>query len=455
MDSPLQRIDHIMWDAESSNSLTTIAGILVFKKKLNKQKLIDVIEKRLLKYERFQKKVVIKNGNPMWHFDEDFQLQSHIHHIALPNNGSYKDLQECLTDLISQPLNYNKPLWDAHIIDNYEGGCVLLWRLHHAMADGMALVKVIFSLTGASARESLSANFPMPEVSSISKTSELDGLKELGLSLYEEAKHLLLNPLSLGTTLLQNWETMKEIRELFIGKKISHTIYKGKLGAIKKAAWSEALPLDIIKQIGKFHKATINDILVAMVAGALRKHLLLHHISVKHGMKVVLPMNIRKSKEIKSIHNEFSLISFDLPIHLKSFKERIEFVREKTSILKLSAEPLFLSEMLHLLADYTPALAKEKFLEIIGQHIGGVVTNVPGPSHAIYLAGEKVEDIHFWVSHTTTLGVGISLMSYNGKVYMGIVTDTGLVKDPDVITKAFVNEFRQMERSLVRKANKA
>src|ERR1019366_6954423 len=157
MDKPLQRIDHIMWDAESPNSLVTIAGIMAFKERFSKDKLVEIIKKRLLRYDRFQKKVVIKDGNPMWHEDECFQLQTHIHHIALPGKGGYTELQECISDLISQPFNYSKPLWDVHLIDNYNNGSVLLWRLHHSIGDGMSLVKVIFSLTGTSAKDSLSA----------------------------------------------------------------------------------------------------------------------------------------------------------------------------------------------------------------------------------------------------------------------------------------------------------
>ena len=452
MDKPLQRIDHIMWDAESAVSLTTIAGMMVFKKKLSKQKLVDVVERRLLRFERFRRRVIVKNGKPMWHSDEDFELKAHIREISLPGEGTHKDLQKCISDLMSKPLDYERPLWDAHIISNYNGGCVLLWRLHHAVADGMSLVKVIFSLTGLSAKDSLA--IPEPEVKPKGKNAinELMHLFKMGQGVYEDAKLLLNNPSALKDTLVHNWEMVKETGELLLGNKVAKSIYKGKLGAAKKAAWTEPLQLDTIKQIAKQNGVTINDVLVAMVAGAVREHLLMNDQKAEEGLKVVLPVNVRGNKEISTLHNDFSWMSFDLPVHLRSYKERIAFVRQKTAILKPTSEPIVLNELIHLVADFTPQGARQKLLEFMGSHIVGAITNVPGPKHPIYLAGQKVEDLAFWIPHTTPLGIGISLMSYNGKVYMGIVTDAGIIKNPDVITHLFEKELKKMTRSAASRA---
>lgn len=450
MDRPLKRIDHLMWDAEVPNSLVTIAGVMFFKNKLSRKKLTEVVRARLLRYERFRKKVVTRNGVPMWHSDEGFEPETHIHHIALPGNGTYKDLQDCVSDLISQPLNYSKPLWDAHIIDNYRGGSVLLWRLHHAVADGMSLISVVFSLTGKTAKESL--NIPLPPVKPEKKSKNKAGfLPRLGIHLYQDAMHFINNPDALADTLQRHWASLKEVKQLLAGKPMANNIYKGKLGLIKKAAWTVALPLDAIKKISRANEVTVNDILVAAVAGAVRKHLLRHRIKITEGMKIVVPINIRKQTDDEALHNEFSFISFNLPVHLKTTRQRIAYVHHKTAMLKPSTEPLLLEELTHMIADYSPDIVKNKIFELMGEHIAGVVTNVPGPPHPIYLAGQKVEDLSFWVPHTAPLGVGISLMSYNKKVYMGIVTDIGLVKDPDYVTKAFADEIKLMEKSLTGK----
>ena len=456
MDKPLQRIDHLMWDAETPNSLVTIAGIMTFKKPLSRQKLTDIITKRLLRFERFQKRVILKEGNPHWHLDEHFKLQTHIHHIALPGKGGYKELQECVSDLISQPLNHNKPLWDIHLIDNYKGGSVLLWRLHHAIGDGIALVKVVFSLTGKSAKESMMVTdegFIRPKRKNAA--DNLDQLVQLSKSTYEEAMHLLKNPSLFRDTFRKNWRTTKEISELFLGRTVDNTIYKGHMGLVKKAAWAEPFALDTFKRIAKQYNVKINDVLLALVAGAFRKHLISHHQKVNEGMKIIVPVNLRKENEIAKLHNEFSFISLDLPVHISSFEKRIAFISEITTTLKPSAEPLFLNEMLHLLADYTPMAVQKIFMEFMGKHITGVVSNVPGPRHPVYLAGSKVEDLMFWIPHTVSLCIGISLMSYNEKVYMGLVTDEGLVNDPDAIVAAFTRELNLQKKLLPRKRQPA
>ena len=445
MDKPLQRIDHIMWDADTPDSIATIAGIMTFKKKLHRAHMLEVLEKGLMKFERFQKTVIVKDGNPMWHLDENFQLQNHIHHIALPGKGGYKELQECVSDLISHPLDYNRPLWDIHVIDNYNNGTAIFWRIHHVIGDGIALVKVIFSLTGITAKDSL-AIFGKKEAPKPKKVKdEIEYIIDLGVSLYDDAKQILHNPSILKDMLQHNWQLAKEAGDLVRGRK-ANLLYKGTPGQAKKAAWTEPLPLDAFKGLSKFFDAKINDIMLASLAGAMRKHLLRHKQKAAEGVKVVIPVNLRREGEVNSLNNEFSFITLDLPVHLSSFAKRVAYIKERTAALKPSANSMIMTELIHIVADYTPLAAKQKLLAFLGKSIAGVVTNVPGPKHPIYLAGGKVEDLMFWVPHTVPLGIGVSLMSYNGKVYMGLVTDNVLVKDPDVIVKGFASELKRAQK---------
>ena len=448
MDKPLERIDHIMWDADTPDSIATIAGIMTFKRPLNKVRMKEIVEKRLLRYERFQNTVIVKDGSPMWHFDENFQLDNHIHHIALPGKGGYKELQECVSDLISHPLDYNRPLWDIHVIDNYKNGTALLWRVHHVIGDGMALVKVIFSLTGISAKDSIAVfgehDKPKPQ----KVKDQVEYIVDLGVSLYEDAMHLFGNPHLLRDTLQRNWQLAREVGDLFRNRKANH-LYKGEPGQSKKAAWSEPLPLKTFKKLSKHYGVKINDIMLATVAGAMRKHLMRHKEKINDGVKVVIPVNLRREGDVNSLQNDFSFITVELPVHIASFAERAAFIKEKTAALKPSANSMLMTEMIHIVADYTPLKAKQKLLGFLGKSIAGVVTNVPGPKHPIYLGGGKVEDLMFWVPHTVPLGVGVSLMSYNEKVYMGIVTDNVLVKDPDIIVKAFASELKRADKLII------
>lgn len=450
MDKPLRKIDHMMWDVNMPNSLVTITGMMTFDKPLSIQKLTEIIKTRLLKFERFHKRVILKNKKPMWHVDETFNLASHIHHIALPDQGDYKILQEVISDLISQPLDESKPLWQVHLIDNYNGGSVVVWRLHHAIADGIALVKVVFSLTGATRAESLRMDIP-DEVLSNKKHSFKEDFTQLlhtGKDMYHEAQELLNNPAHLKDALSESWDITKELGRLFFGESVQGTIYKGELGYSKKTAWSEPLPLDVIKKIGKQHNATVNDILLSLITGALRRHLIKHKQALDKCIRVVVPVNIRKKDEQIRIHNKIGMLSIELPVHIKESSKRIAYIREKTELLKHSIEPVLIYNLLNILADVIPTSLEQKFSDFIGTKIAGVVTNVPGPRNVIYMAGVKVKDIMFWVPQTSPLGIGVSIISYNNKVCLGVVTDVNLVSDPDAIVKGYYKEFEVMQKML-------
>ena len=450
MDKPLRKIDHMMWDVNMPNSLVTVTGMMTFDKKVSIKKLSKIIENRLLKFERFHKKVILKNKKPMWHLDEAFNLTSHIHHIALPAPGNYSALQQVISDLISQPLDESKPLWQVHLIDNYKGGSVVLWRLHHAIGDGIALIKVVFSLTGAtkadSLLEKLDEKLEKREKHTLKK--DLGDLFHTGQGLLHEAQELIKNPEQMKDTLLESWNITKEIGRLFLGDSVQDTIYKGNLGCSKKAAWSEPISLFTIKDIGKQYQATVNDILLALITGALRRHLIKHKQPVDKCIRIVVPVNIRKKEEKIRIHNKIGMLSIELPVHVNDVKKRIKYIREKTELLKHSIEPVLIYNLLNILADVIPTALEQKFSDFIGTKIAGVVTNVPGPKNVIFLAGEKVNDIMFWVPQTSPLGIGVSIISYNNKVCLGVVTDTNLVNQPDEIISGYYKEFEAMKKLL-------
>lgn len=454
MDKPLHRIDHMMWDVETPTSLVTITGMMFLKETISKQEVESVIENRLLRYERFHKKIVSGADNkPVWRVDDNFNFRSHVHHIALPAPGTYRELQEVISDLMSQPLDYSKPLWQAHLIDNYEGGQVLLWRLHHAIADGIALIKVVLSLTSSSPEESLRTEHPAkphahPEVSSHTFRDEVIQVLHEGQEWYHEAQQLLEHPGLLIDRLEDSWKATKELVRLFISPSLEGTIYKGALSVAKKAAWTKPLPISVVKQIGHMHHATINDVLLSLISGAIRRHLIAHQQAVDKGLRVVCPVNVRKKEEIVKVHNKIGMLSFELPVHLSNPKDRINYIREKTHLLKHSWEPVIVYNLLTALADLIPKNLEKKFAELMGERIAGVLTNVPGPREAIYFAGKKVEDMMFWVPQTGPLGIGISMISYNGNVYLGIVTDNQLIDDPDKIIEGFYEEFDILESML-------
>ncbi len=453
-DKPLKSIDHIMYDVSSPTSLITVMGMMVFDKKVKKEILIKVISDRLLRHHRFHKKVIIKKGKPHWHLDESFDLRSHIHHIALPAPGDYNALQDLISDLISQPLDSSKPLWQVHLIDNYKGGSVVLWRLHHAIADGIALVNVVYSLTGLTKAASLEADRNIVSNKPRHKWKlDIKALFQSGKDWLVNARYLLMHPERIKKPISDAVKLAGELGRLFFGKSVEHTLYKGNLSCSKKVAWSGALPLVEVKQMAKIHGVTINDILLVLIAGAIRHHLLKHKQKLSNCMRIVVPVNLRKKEEDIKVHNKIGMLSIELPVHIKDLKHRIDYVHSKTEFLKNSIEPVLVYNLMNVLADIIPAKLEARFAEFIGSRIAGVVTNLPGPKSPVYFAGQQIKDMLFWVPQTSPLGIGVSMMSYGGRVYLGVVTDTHLVNDPDQIIKGYYKEFELMKKIAKPKTN--
>ncbi|MCC6657914.1 MAG: wax ester/triacylglycerol synthase family O-acyltransferase, partial [Rhodocyclaceae bacterium] len=128
-------------------NLMMIVGVMIFAGPMDYARLRRTLEARLLGYRRFRQKVVHDATGAWWEDDADFDLDRHLHHMALPAGDHKTELQNMAADLLSAPLDPNRPLWSFHLVDNYDGGSALVVRIHHCIADGIALIGVMLSLT--------------------------------------------------------------------------------------------------------------------------------------------------------------------------------------------------------------------------------------------------------------------------------------------------------------------
>ncbi|HEX9370006.1 MAG TPA: wax ester/triacylglycerol synthase domain-containing protein, partial [Roseiflexaceae bacterium] len=144
----LSPMDQAWLRMEDPTNLMMVTGVLTFDRPLSFERLRATLEHRLIgRFDRFRKRVVVANGMARWETDPNFTLSAHLHRIALPAPGDQGALQELISDLMSTPLDFTKPPWQYHLIENYGAGCVVLERLHHCIADGIALIHVLLSMT--------------------------------------------------------------------------------------------------------------------------------------------------------------------------------------------------------------------------------------------------------------------------------------------------------------------
>jgi WS/DGAT/MGAT family acyltransferase len=222
------------------------------------------------------------------------------------------------------------------------------------------------------------------------------------------------------------------------------TIFKGELCTRKLCAWSQIMPLDRVKACAKSHGATINDLLLAGVTGALRRYMEGRKAPADGlDIRAVVPVNLRPESDIIKLGNRFGLVFLSLPVGIPDRVERLQELKRRMDAIKASSEPLVIYGLLNAVGLTGPRV-ESVALQLFGSKATAVMTNVPGPREEIYLAGKPMRSMMFWVPQSAKLGLGVSILSYAGQVRLGVATDSGLVPDPQSIITAFQDEMEEM-----------
>jgi WS/DGAT/MGAT family acyltransferase len=449
---PLSSVDHAWLRMDEPTNLMVINGVLVMDRPLDFDRLREVVAKRLVVLPRFQQKVVAGGSRPRWEHDDDFALGHHLVRTTLPAPGGDAELRAVINRLISSPLDPRRPLWMFHAIDNYLGGSVLFGQLHHAIGDGVALMLVLLSLTDLT---------PEPEVSHSPNpfTAMLRGRSPEGLAkaralaeeVMPEGMRLLLHPVEAmrrAGGFLKAVASVGAFGRLVLRPSDPKTLFKGPLVVEKRVAWSDAIPVEEVKAIGKALGGTVNDVLVTAVAGGLRRYLEErgHQPHEALNFRVAMPVNLRGLEKMSDLGNQFGLIFLSLPVGILDPARRLAELRRRATALKRSTEPVVVYGILKAMG-LTPHAIQKLVVRIFATKATAVMTNVPGPRQTVYLAGSPIRDVFFWVPQSGRVGLGVSICSYAGHVRLGVGTDAGLVPDPEGIVKGFHEEVAELQRT--------
>jgi diacylglycerol O-acyltransferase / wax synthase len=222
------------------------------------------------------------------------------------------------------------------------------------------------------------------------------------------------------------------------------TVFKGPLHTAKRCAWSEILPFDQVKAFSKTAGATINDLLLTGVAGALRRYIIRRGGDTRGlNIRAVIPVNLRPDDAYVELGNRFGLVFLSLPVGIVDWRERLAELKQRMDAIKGSTEAVVSFAVLQALGTASPEI-EGVAVGIFGSKATAVMTNVPGPRKEIYLAGKPVRSLMFWVPQSARLGLGVSILSYAGQVRLGIATDAVLAPDPGAIIEAFQEEMYAM-----------
>jgi WS/DGAT/MGAT family acyltransferase len=460
----LSPVDAAWWHMEHPTNLMMITGALICRQPLNFAGVCEVYRVRLLRFRRFRQRVVESSlglGLPHWEDDPYFNFDSHMHHIALPGEGTREQFADLLSDLTSTPLDYNRPLWQVHVIDNVMGGGALVMRLHHCIGDGTALVAVTTQLMdqeGAEPDAGAPVKRPHREhglMESIAGNATwlLSGTRTVINSLLAGSLDGLQHPSHL-VELAQQLTRQATRGAAVVGRALTQpndpvTPLKGRLGVAKRLAWCSDIPVQDAKEICSALQVKINDVIVAAMTGALRRYLIAREVPLDLlatlEIHAVVPVDMRPAERAFDLGNVFGLVFLGLPVGVADPLERVIMVKKRMDTLKRSNEAVLYYSLLNLFG-MTPKQVEENVVDFFGAKATMVFTNVVGPRVPLYMAGTEVDSVVFWVPQSGRLGMGISIYSYNGRITVGVVTDEGLAPDPERITDAFADEFRLLRR---------
>jgi WS/DGAT/MGAT family acyltransferase len=226
----------------------------------------------------------------------------------------------------------------------------------------------------------------------------------------------------------------------------SKTSLKGKLGIQKSACWSSPIPLDSVKEIGLYFRCTINDVLMAAVAGALRDYLSDRGDDLEDAeLRVAIPVNVRAESSGIELGNQFSLVLLSLPVNLDDSVRRLRETRKRMRSLKESADAFVGFQMMKIMG-IPPESITKRGADFFSSKFTGVLSNVPGPRQHLYFTDKKIKNMMFWVPRSGEVALGISIISYAGSVTLGIATDRRVAPDPEKITEYFTREFGELLR---------
>ena len=458
----MSAVDTAWLRMDRPDNLMMICALITLAEPVDHERLLALIKNRFLRYARFRKRAVEDERGAYWETDPDFDLDRHVVRTRLSGKGTAAQLQSLLSKLVSKPLDPAHPRWQFQVVDNHLGGSAVIMRMHHCYADGIALTQVLLAMTHDARRKSLAKPAAQRTARAGDAAAGIAGVGgslpnmmklalKVGETMIERGIAIWQNPQAAIDLARQGTAIATEIAKLALMTQDSPTRFKGKPGVTKRVAWAEPLDLVEVKAVGKLLGASVNDVLLACVAGALRAYLVDHGDSVRGiSFRALVPVNLRPPDQALTLGNEFGLVFLDLPIGIESPVRRVEAVRETMGALKSSYQPVLALGLLAAMGA-GPKVLQDQLLLQLSRNASAVMTNVPGPQEPLYIAGSKIDQLLVWVPQSGDIGMGVSVLSYNGKVQFGLLTDRSLCPDPGRISERFGSEFERVRTAARRR----
>ena len=488
------------------NNLMVVDSVVWTAQPLDFGKVRAVVEERLLNRYPVFRSLAIRDddGSWWWELDKNFDFDNHVALISLKKPDDPRALQELVGAHRTEMLDRNRPLWQAIWVKRYRGGSAMIMRSHHAIADGMRMVQLSMSLFDATpqggpimapavAQQGAKLHPPGQSLTQRVRATAAEATRAAGTAASRVAgavgaladapqvlqqagrfgRFALRNPLGAGDTLVNTVQAtgaalaqtvrsalpgggsivdvfsaapgdVDTLRKLLIGTRNDATIWTGSAGGQKSVAWSEPLSLPAIRAVAKANRCTVNDVLVATVAGTLYDYLQAHDARCA-SVTFMVPVNLKPLDLTlpDTLGNEFALVQLELPTDEPDAGKVLEAAKRRMDRIKLGHEAAVAFRLQETIAGFSRSLY-EASVDLFANRTLGTLTNVPGPPMPVYLAGSLVDGMVGWAPVSGDQPMSFTIYSYDGEVTVGIACDTKLVPDHETIVDGFAGAFARL-----------
>jgi diacylglycerol O-acyltransferase / wax synthase len=388
-------------------------------------------------------------GSPVWVDDRQFNLDYHVRHTALPRPGGSEELKRLAARIMGQELDRSRPLWEMWVVEGLEGDRFgVIAKIHHCMMDGMSGVDVAHILLSPSAEYEL--HEPMPYVPRTSPT----GRELLRDALLRRATI----PVDMGRALVDfagSPTLTSDLRERFdaVRQLVSWAVHpasqsplNGRLCPHRRFEWL-SMPLADVKGTAKALRCSVNDVVLATVAGAVREFCIARRAHPDEiDFRVSAPVSVRRDEDRNRLGNAVSSWILRLPIDEPDPKRRLEAIHRVTDDLKRSRQALGV-QMMMAAAEWAPQALLSLGARAASGPINMIVTNVPGPQFPLYQLGARLLELYPLVPLLENTGLGVALFSYDGRLCWGFNADYDLLPDLRIFVRATDASFRELREA--------
>jgi diacylglycerol O-acyltransferase len=438
----LTGLDASFLHIEDASSHMHVAGVMLFEGGPPPyEELLEAFERRLPLVPRYRQRlafVPLGQGRPCWVDDPHLNLRYHVRSTALPSPGTERQLKDLAGRVFSQQLDRDKPLWEVWLVEGLEGDrFAVLSKTHHALVDGISGVDIMSVLFDTSPEPAAPTDpgdrwLPRPLPSRAQLLAE---------ALLERATIPAEIGRSIRAVLRGPRRIAEGLRDAAVGvgamawaglNPAPATPYNESIGPHRRFTWVRA-DLREIKAIKDELGGTVNDVVLSVVAGALGRHLRRRGTGTDGlELKAMVPVSVRTDIQRGALGNRVAAMMAPLPVWCQEPVARLDIVREELKDLKSGGQAVG-AQVLTDLSGFAPPTIMDQAARLMARQrfFNVVVTNVPGPQVPLYLLGRRMIDPFPMVPLAKNQGLGVALLSYDGRINFGLVGDFDLLWDLD------------------------